>query len=341
MRDVMLLIARYLGGVAVLLFVMANAQARDQIHIAGSSTVFPFTTVVAERFARQGKFKAPVVESTGTGGGFKVFCEGVGPETTDINDASRPITDSERKNCAAHGVRQIDEFTIGYDGIILAAALRQAQPMFHLTREQLWQAVAKVVPVNGRFVPNPFRNWSEIDPALPKRLIHVYGPAPNHGTRDALVELVLQPMCEKTSASANLDKDERATACSQVREDGGWTDVSEDYSLILEKLRADQDAAGVFTFSYLDQNRDKIEAAKIDGVAASLDTIASGQYPISRPLFIYVKQAHVGVIPGMRRFVREFLSVRAAGPDGYLADKGLIPLPPAELARQNDKARKL
>jgi phosphate transport system substrate-binding protein len=315
----------------------ARGQARDYIQIAGSSTVYPFTSTVAENFAHGGKFKAPVVESTGTGGGFKLFCSGVGATTPDINDASRPITDGEKATCAQNGVTAIDEIRIGYDGIILAGNSRTKS--FDVTLEQLWRAVARTVPVKGQWVANPYRNWSDIDPKLPKRLIRVFGPGPNHGTRDAFVELVLDVACNKAPELAAVPKDDRKKTCQVVREDGAWTDVSEDYALIMGKLKGDPDAMAVFTFSYLDQNRDKIRASKVDGVAPSIDTIASAQYPVSRPLFIYVKHAHLGVIPGLGEFVTEFVSARAAGDDGYLSRKGLIPMPAKELKEQQAKAK--
>jgi phosphate transport system substrate-binding protein len=330
-----------LGFLALALPALAPAygQARDHIQIAGSSTVYPFTTTVAEAFGKAGKFKAPVVESTGTGGGFKLFCSGVGPETPDINDASRPITDGEKATCASNGVKDIAEFTIGYDGIILAGSAKR--PAFPVTRAQIWLAVAKTVPVNGKWVANPYTNWHEVDPSAPSRPIRVFGPAPNHGTRDAFVEMVMDPACNKAPETASLSADDKKRICSQMREDGHWTDVSEDYALIMGKLAGDSDALAAFTFSYLEQNRDKLHASTVDGVAATEETIASGKYPISRPLFIYVKKAHVGVIPGLAEFVREYLSDRAAGPDGYLFDKGLVPLPKAKLLEQRAAAQAL
>ena len=323
---------------AALVAAPALGQARDAVRIVGSSTVYPFASAVAERFGQGGRFKTPVVESTGTGGGFKLFCTGAGVDTPDINDASRPITDAERAICATAGVTAVDEFRVGYDGIVVASAKGAG---FDLTREQLYLAVAKTVVVGGKLVPNPYRSWSDIDPKLPKRPIAVLGPAPNHGTRDAFVELVMDPSCEKFAEIKALPKDEMKKTCQTVREDGAWTDVAADYAVIMGKLKNDRNATGVFTFSYVDQNRDKITAAKIDGVAASLETISSGQYPISRPLFIYVKRAHVGVIPGLAEFVQEFVSDKAGGKDGYLVDKGLVPAPAKELKAQQANAKGL
>ncbi|HUO79502.1 MAG TPA: substrate-binding domain-containing protein [Steroidobacteraceae bacterium] len=317
----------------------ARAEARDHVIVVGSSTVYPFATTVAESFGRGGRFKTPVVESTGTGGGFKLFCSGVGIDTPDVNDASRPMTDSEQAGCVSHGVGKVVELRIGFDGIVIASSKR-AQP-FDLSREQLYRAVARTVVVGGRLVPNPYRRWSEVDAHLPNRPIVVFGPAPNHGTRDAFVDLVMAPACGKLAEIRALAAEARERACRAVREDGGWIDVSGDYAVLLGKLTNDPTAAGVFTFSYLDQNRDKLQAARIDGVAPELASIASGAYPVSRPLFIYVKQAHVAAVPGLAEFVQEFLSDRAAGAEGYLADKGLTPLPRAALEAERAKARAL
>jgi phosphate transport system substrate-binding protein len=317
----------------------AHAQARDSVRAVGSSTVYPFATTVAENVGRGGRFKTPVVESTGTGGGFKLFCAGAGIETPDVNDASRPITDGERADCAKNGVGEVVEVRIGYDGIILGSSTKGRA--FDVTLDQLWRATAAKVPVKGRWVANPNRLWSDVAPSLPKQPIHVFGPAPNHGTRDAFVELVMEPSCRRAPELATVPKEDVKKLCSQVREDGAWTDVSEDYALILGKLKSDPQATGVFTFSYLDQNRDRIHASKVDGVEASLETISSGKYPVSRPLFVYVKRAHVGQVPGLADYVREFVSPRAAGPDGYLADKGLIPMPAAELKAQQAVVAKL
>ena len=197
------------------------------------------------------------------------------------------------------------------------------------------------MPVGGKWVPNPYKSWNDIDKSLPKRALAIFGPAPNHGTRDAFRELVMDPACEKTPEAAALAADERKKTCGTVREDGVWTDVSEDYALVMGKLKGNPTAVAVFTYSYLEQNRDKIRAATVDGIAASLETIADGKYPISRPLYIYVKKAHVGVIPGLAEYVTEFVSDKAAGADGYLVDKGLIPAPKKEMDVQRAAAKAL
>ena len=300
------------------------AEARDQIHIVGSSTVFPFTTAVAESFGKAGKFKTPVVESTGTGGGFKLFCAGIGEDTPDISDASRPIKDSEAATCSQNGVTAITEIVIGYDGIAVANA--KSGPAVDLTRKQLWLALAKQVPVNGRLVDNPYRTWAQIDPSLPNEKIEVLGPPPTSGTRDAFVELVMDVGCADFPEIKALEGDARKTACDALREDGGYIEAGENDNLIVQKLESNPAAFGIFGYSYLEQNADRIQGAQIEGVAPSFETVADKSYPIGRELFIYVKNAHVGVIPGMREFVAEYVSERSMGEDGYLAGKGLITL---------------
>ena len=315
------------------------AQARDQIRIVGSSTVYPFSTAVAEAFGKAGKFKTPVVESTGTGGGMRLFCSGVGESFPDITNASRRIEPSEIEFCTKNGVTGITEVVIGYDGIVFMNS--KAGPDFALTREQMYRATAKDVVVGGKLVPNPYKNWSDVDPSLPKEPILVYGPAPNHGTRDAYVELVLDPACGKLPEIKALDKDAGKKACRTVREDGAWVEVSENYTVIQQKITSNPAALGVITFSYLDQNRDKVKAAPVDGVVATYDAIASNKYPVSRPLFFYVKKQHVGMVPGVKEYVTEFTSDKAWGKEGYLADKGLIASPDTIRKEQATNARNL
>jgi len=312
-----------------MLALAGQAQARDQIRIVGSSTVFPFSTAVAEQFGKAGKFKTPVVESTGTGGGFKLFCAGVGVDDPDISNASRKIKDSEIETCAKNGVTAVTEVKIGFDGIVLANS--KAGPALALTTKTVWLALAKQVPVNGKLVDNPYKSWSEIDPALPNEKIEVLGPPPTSGTRDAFVELVMDKGCgqfDETKAIA--DAKAKQAACQTIREDGGYVEAGENDNLIVQKLEANPAAVGIFGYSFLDQNADKIKGNTMDGVAPSFETIASGSYEVSRPLFFYVKNAHVGVIPGIKEYVAEFISDKAAGDEGYLADKGLIPLPAGE-----------
>lgn len=321
--------------VAATIALAPAAEARDQIRIVGSSTVYPFSTTVAEHFGKAGKFKTPVVESTGSGGGLKLFCSGVGPDFPDITNASRRIEPTEVETCTKNGVTAISEVVIGYDGIVLANSNRG--PHFALTRDQIYRALAKDVLVNGKFEANPYKKWSDIDKSLPDIEITVFGPAPNHGTRDALLELVMDPACGKYAEIKALDKDAKKKACHMIREDGAFIEVSESYNVTLQKIEASTTALGVFGFSYLDQNRDKVQAATVDGVEASFDTIAARSYPVSRPLYFYVKAAHVGMIPGIKEFVTEFTSEKAWGKNGYLSDIGLIPMPDGE---RQDAAKK-
>ena len=309
-----------------------SAQARDQIRIVGSSTVFPFSTRVAEEFGRTTSFKTPVIESTGTGGGFKLFCEGVGIDTADISNASRAIKKSEVETCAKNGVTQITEVKIGYDGIVVANS-KAAQRM-NITLPQLYLALAKDVPDNkGGFIANPYMKWSDIDPSLPNTRIEVLGPPPTSGTRDAFVELAMEGGCARVAGIEELkktDEKKHKAVCQGIREDGAYIDAGENDVLIVRKLEANKNAFGIFGYSFLDQNQDKIQGSLINGVADTYDNISSGKYPISRSLFFYVKKAHVGVVPGIKEFVTEFTSEKAWGPDGYLAAKGLIALPEAE-----------
>ena len=307
----------------------AHAQsARDYISIVGSSTVYPFTTAVAEQFGKaNADFKTPKVESTGTGGGFKLFCGGVGVEFPDLSNASRAIKKSEIETCAKNGVKEVVEIKIGFDGIVVASS-KKNEPM-PLTTKDLWLALAKQVPEpgTGKLVANPFKTWKEVNPELPAKKIEVLGPPPTSGTRDAFVELVMDVGCEEFPAVKALDKEEAKAVCQTIREDGAYIEAGENDNLIVNKLVANPNALGIFGYSFLEENLDKIQGEPINGVQPEFDNIASGKYPVSRPLFIYVKKAHVGVIPGIKEFVAEYVSDKAMGDEGYLASKGLIPLP--------------
>jgi len=308
-----------------------TAQARDEIRIVGSSTVFPFSTAVAERFGRMSSFPTPVVESTGSGGGLKLFCGGVGAGHPDITNASRRIKASEVALCASNGVDETVEVRIGFDGIVIANA--QGATRFDLTKQQIFQALAKDVPVHGNLTPNPYRKWSEIDPSLPEVRIEILGPPPTSGTRDAFVELAMEGGAKTFDSLAALRaKDKKAfqAVAHAVREDGAYVEAGENDNLIVQKLRRNPDALGIFGFSFLDQNADRIQGSLVDGVEPTFENIAAADYGISRSLYVYVKKAHVGQTPGIREFVAELTSEGAAGDDGYLAEKGLIPLPPAE-----------
>ena len=316
-------------------------QARDQIRAVGSSTVFPFTTTVAENYARTSGRKAPIVESTGTGGGFRLFCAGVGTQHPDISNASRPITKSEIETCAKNGVTSITEVKIGFDGIVLA--VKKGSAKFDLTRQQVWLALARQVPRNGQLVANPHQRWSDIDPSLPNIAIEVMGPPPTSGTRDAFVEMVLDFGCKDfAEIKAIADARARAQACAAIREDGKFIEAGENDNLIVQRLVAGQGVAiGIFGYSFLEENIDKLQAKHVDGVEPSFENISSGKYPVSRSMFVYVKNAHAGVIPGLREFVSEYVSDRSMGENGYLEKKGLIPLPKAEREKVRSSATNL
>ncbi len=317
---------------AIMPGILAAQGSRDYISIVGSSTVYPFATVVAEQFGRTTNFRTPTIESTGSGGGLKLFCGGVGVQYPDITNASRRIRASELRSCAENGVDEVIEVKIGYDGIVLAND--KDAPVYSLTTRQLYLALAKRVPAadGSGIVDNPYTTWSQIDAALPDVGIEVLGPPPTSGTRDAFLELVMEPGCDSFESVAALSGDEHDAVCFQMREDGHFIEAGENDNLIVQKLQANPTALGIFGFSFLDQNADKVRGAEIDGVAPTFDSIADGQYPVSRPLFFYVKAAHVGSIPGIREYLREFTSDAASGDFGYLSDKGLIPLPEDERA---------
>lgn len=312
----------------------ALAQSgRDYVYIVGSSTVYPFATVVAERFGRGSEFKTPKVESTGSGGGIKLFCDGVGVDYPDVANSSRAIKKSEVDTCAAKGVTDIVEVKIGYDGIVIANAI--GGQSVNLTRADIFMALAKEVPgeVEGELVENPYKTWADVNPALPAARIEVLGPPPTSGTRDAFVELAMEGGCKSVAWIAALkktDKNRYKAICHTVREDGVFVEAGENDNLIVQKLEANPNAFGIFGFSFLDQNMEKVKGAMVDGVTPTFDAIADGDYPVSRPLYFYVKKAHVDVIPGLRGYLREFTSERAWGEEGYLSDRGLIPMPHEE-----------
>ena len=313
-----------------------SQTARAGIWAAGSSTVFPFATRVAENFARTSGGAAPRVESLGTGGGIQAFCQGVGPSTPDIANASRQMKASEFDLCQQNGVTDIVEIKIGFDGIVIATA--RSGNSFNFELNDLYEGLAKEVPgANGQFVANPNTTWNQVNGALPNQRIQVYGPPPTSGTRDAFLELGMTPGAKLVPAAAAVeaaDADRFEALAHTLREDGVWIDSGENDNAIVQTLTRTPGSLGVFGFSFLEQNLDTVKAETIDGVAPTADTIASGEYPLSRSLYIYVKKAHIGVIPGLQQFVQEFLSEGAAGKGGYLADRGLIPLPEDQLLAQ-------
>jgi len=344
-----------LAATLILATTSVTAASRDYISIVGSSTVYPFATVVAESFGKSTKYKTPKIESTGSGGGLKLFCAGVGVEHPDITNASRRIKKSEIDRCANNGVKEIIEVKIGYDGIAIANA--KAAPLFKLSRKDLYLALAKQVPgPNGKLIDNPYKTWKDINPTLPNTKIEVLGPPPTSGTRDAFSELVLGAGAKSFAdlkalrkakgeapvkalmatlgipASAYNKKGKKVfkAVAYAVREDGAYIEAGENDNLIVQKLAANPDALGIFGFSFLEQNGDKVQGSIIDGIAPTFESIADGSYPVSRPLFFYVKKAHVGKIPGITGYLAEFTSNKAWGDEGYLTDKGLIPMPKQE-----------
>ncbi len=341
-----------------------TAFARDQIRIVGSSTVFPFATAVAEHFGNNPKFKTPVVESTGSGGGMKLFCQGVGLQHPDITNASRRIKKGEFEKCTKNGVTPV-EVKVGFDGIVLANSKQVAQ--LELTKKTIFLALAKHVPDPknpGKLIENPYKKWSDIDPSLPNVKIEVLGPPPTSGTRDAFVELAMEGGAKKfdwlsalrgskagsdayKAGVKHLDKayyikdGKEITKGKKVfkriahamREDGHFIEAGENDNLIIQKLEANPNAVGIFGFSFLDQNADKIQGATVNGHSPTFENIAGGQYGVSRSLYFYIKKEHVGTVPGLAQYAAEFTSDKAWGEDGYLIDKGLIPLPEADRAR--------
>ncbi|MYE20578.1 MAG: phosphate ABC transporter substrate-binding protein [Rhodospirillales bacterium] len=337
---------RLVAAVIVAGAVAGPAQARDQINIVGSSTVYPFATVVAENFGRGSDFKTPKIEATGSGGGMKLFCAGLGTDYPDIANASRRMKSSELEQCRANGVQDVVEIKIGYDGIVIANA--RTAPEAHFTLRHLFLALAKQVPEGnqegGKLVNNPNETWADVDPALPDVAIEVLGPPPTSGTRDAFNELAVEGGCKTfpgLTAIKQEDKNRYKAICRGIREDGAYIEAGENDNLIVQKLAENPNALGVFGFSFLDQNRDAVKGASIDGVTPEFDDIATRAYPVSRPLYFYVKKAHVDVIPGIREYISAFTSDDAWGDEGYLTDRGLIPLPTDERTKFVDDAANL
>ncbi len=295
---------------------------RDEIRIVGSSTVFPFAKAVAERFTASSEHPSPILESTGTGGGMKLFCSGVGTATPDIANASRRIKESEFQQCQANGVTEIVEIQIGIDGIVVASAKDGIK--LALTQEQIYRAIA----ANPFGKKNMAESWSDIDPSLPDTRISVYGPPSTSGTRDALTELIMEAGCRTDEATKELeftDPDKFKAICHEVRTDGPYVDAGENDNLIVQKLKANPNSVGIFGYSFLEENGEEVTGIAVDGVDPSYDAIASGDYPGARPLYIYVKKQHIGKIPGLQEYLKAF--VAAGGSDGYLRKEGLIASP--------------
>jgi len=355
---------------------VAPVFARDSISVVGSSTVYPFSTVVAERFGKSTEFNAPKVESTGSGGGLKLFCKGIGVATPDVTNASRRIKSSEFEQCQENGVKDIVEVLIGYDGIVLANAKGSAP--LELSRKDIYMALAAQVPgPDGKLIANPNKTWKDVNSALPAIKIEVLGPPPTSGTRDAFAELALEGGARKVEDIATLrdlgadqtseieamvaklgiekawaavvdkngdkakGKDVVKIIGRSVREDGAYIEAGENDNLIVNKLVANPDALGIFGFSFLDQNSDKVQGSIIDGNEPTFDAIAAGDYKVSRPLYFYVKKAHIGTVPGIAEYLEAFVSEDAIGPDGFLVDKGLIPLGDEQYEEMSGAARSL
>lgn len=313
---------------------LGTINARDQINIVGSSTVYPFSTVVAETFGNKTGIKVPKIESTGSGGGMKLFCKGLGTSHPDITNASRRIKKSEFNKCKENGI-DVVEIKVGYDGIVIANSKKAT--LLNLTKRQIFLALAKQVPEGnkegGNLVDNPNKKWSDIDPNLPNKKIEVLGPPPTSGTRDAFNELAIEGGCKtfpKLKAIKKQDKKKYKAICRAVREDGAFIEAGENDNLIVQKLVENENAFGVFGFSFLIENEDKIQGSTVDGMAPTMETIADKSYGVSRPLYFYVKLAHVDVIPGIREFLEEYTSEDSWGPGGYLEERGMIPMPENE-----------
>jgi phosphate transport system substrate-binding protein len=327
---------KFLSGVLTTVIVSYSASA--QITAVGSSTVYPFITVVAENFGNDTEYKAPIIESTGTGGGMKLFCQGLGNKTPDFTNASREIKQSEIDLCKKNGVTDILEVKIGYDGIIIANSNEAKK--YNLTRNQVFLALAREVPINGKLVENPYKNWNDIDKSLPAKEISFYGPPPTSGTRDAFVELVMEASCVDLSEfkTAYENKKLRKNKCSQIREDGVFMEAGENDNLIIQKLAANKDALGIFGYSYLEQNLDKVQGSTINNITPTFDNISTGKYPISRSLYVYVKEQHYDMKPELKVFVQTLISEDTIGEDGYLVYKGLIPVTNEDLNETQELA---
>ncbi|MDP2294852.1 MAG: PstS family phosphate ABC transporter substrate-binding protein [Pseudolabrys sp.] len=325
--------ANALALTAAFVVVGGAAQARDQIRVVGSSTVYPFTTAVAEQFGKTSGMKTPVVESTGTGGGMKLFCAGVGQKQPDVTNASRRRTQGEYEMCQKNGVKDIVELNVGFDGLTVAQS--KAGTPLKLTLSQLLFAVAKEVPgPDGKLIANPYKNWSDIDKSLPNVKIEVLGPPPTSGTRDSFHELLLEKGAEQVPALAALKKSDSKAfdkVWKTLREDGVYVEAGENDNVIVAKLEANKNAFGVFGFSFLEENSAKLRGVPLNGVEPEFESVTTGKYPGARRMYVYFKKAHIGLVPGIDKFAAEYVSNKALGADGYLAKKGLVTLPKNEL----------
>ena len=304
------------------------AVARDNVQVAGSSTVLPYASIVAEAFGENFDFPTPVVESGGSSGGLKRFCEGVGENTIDVANASRKIKDKETKACAEAGVIDIIEVRIGYDGIVFASDINGQN--FAFQPADIYTALAAELPVDGKMVANPNTDWAAVNANFKSQPIQAYIPGTKHGTREVFEEKVLLAGCEETGAMAAIleinggDEDAAESACMAVRTDGRSVDIDGDYTETLASIESNKDGIGVFGLAFYENNTDKLQVATMSDVMPSTESIAAGEYPVSRPLFFYIKKAHIGVIPGLKEYAEFFISDEVAGPDGPLAEYGLV-----------------
>ncbi len=312
------------------------AAARDQVQVAGSSTVLPYAKIVAEQFGETfTNFKTPVVESGGSGAGIKEFCKGVGEDTIDIANSSRKIKDDELKSCADAGVKDVQEIQIGYDGIVFATDI--AGPDWALVPADIYKALAAQVLVDGKLVDNPNTKWNQVNPNLPDWDIAAYIPGSKHGTREVFEEKLMSEGCDKEGlTAAGVAKDDLTKTCVAVRKDGKAVDIDGDYTETLARIDSNKTGVGVFGLAFYENNADKLKVATVEGIVPSTETIAKGEYPVSRPLFFYVKKAHLGVVPGLKEYVEFFLDDQMVGPEGPLAEYGLVAAPDAERAAQRD-----
>lgn len=313
---------------ALALAASGGAPSRGQVRVIGSSTVFPYSQAVAEEFSGETDFASPIVEATGTGGGLRLFCAGVGPRTPDVTASSRRIAPSELEQCRRNGVTDLTEARFGKDAVIVALSRRATLSGF--SRADLFRALAASVEIDGKIVPNPYRRWNEIDPALPDEPIRAFGPPMTSGTRDAFTDLILGPGCRSFPDIAALPEARRTDVCGRIRQDGVFVATGETDNLIARRLTAETGAIGIFGFSALFENADRLRGASIDGVEPTRANIVSGTYGAIRPLYLYIKNAHRGVVPGLDEFLNEYVSEAAIGPDGYLVERGLVPAEAAD-----------
>ena len=315
---------------AAIIALTSAAVARDQVQVAGSSTVLPYAKIVAETFGETyPNFKTPVVESGGSGAGIKQFCEGVGEDKIDIANSSRAIKAEELETCKANGVTEVEEVKIGYDGIVFATDING--PDFAIQPVDIYKALAAQVVVDGKLVDNPYTKWNEVNPAFPEWDIAAYIPGEKHGTREVFETKLLEAGCDKDALkAAGVADDAMFDTCVAVRKDGKAVDIDGDYTETLARIDSNKTGVGVFGLAFYENNADKLKVATVGGVVPSVDTISSGEYPVSRPLFFYVKKAHLGVIPGLQEYVEFFLSDEMVGPDSPLAEYGLVAAPDAE-----------